>query len=183
MSDDEIVLKRLEAASVDQVSRFRMSSVDDRPLQNFIRRKAYKSAIANLTQTYVAKVEDQPLVVGYISLMCAEIKLEKAYSLGDKPDADIYEYQPAVRISRLAVEDTHQGKNIGRQLVELAIGITVQAIVPNAGCRFLILDAKSKSIPFYERRGFRLLDTEENKAKDTPLMFMDLRNLIDLVAK
>jgi hypothetical protein len=27
--------------------------------------------------------------------------------------------------------------------------------------------------------GFRLLDTEENKKKPTPLMFMDLRNLID----
>jgi hypothetical protein len=31
--------------------------------------------------------------------------------------------------------------------------------------------------------GFRLLDTPENLKKPTPLMFMDLRNLIDEVAE
>lgn len=179
MVENKIIIKKMEAASLDQVSRFRMSATDDKPLQIFIRSKARKSAAANLTQTYVAKVEGASLVIGYVSIMCAEIKLEKTYELGDKPDADKYEYQPAVRISRLAVEDSYRGKNIGRRLVEMAIGITIHAIVPNVGCRFLILDAKPKSIKFYEKRGFRLLDTEENKRKQTPLMFMDLRQLID----
>ena len=179
MPDENVIIKKLEAANLDQVSRFRMSGEDDKPLQIFIRRKAHKSAAANLTQTYVAKVEGTAPVIGYISVMCAEIKLEQTYEIGDKPDADKYEYQPAVRISRLAVEDGHRGKKIGERLVQVAIGITIAAIVPNAGCRFLILDAKPKSIKFYEKQGFRLLDTEENRNKDTPLMFMDLRNLID----
>ncbi|MCB2084162.1 MAG: GNAT family N-acetyltransferase [Sphingomonadaceae bacterium] len=175
MSDEKIIIKRLEPANLDQVNQFRMSHSDDKPLQNFIRRKARKSASANLTQTYVAKVENTLPIIGYISVMCAEIKLDNAYEIGDKPDADIYEYQPAVRISRLAVEDSYRGKNVGRELVEMAIGITIYAIVPNAGCRFLILDAKPKSILFYEKLGFRLLDTDENRSKATPLMFMDLR--------
>lgn len=179
MSGENIVIKKLEAANLDQVSRFRMSANDDKPLQIFIRSEARKSAAANLTQTYVAKVDGSNLVIGYISIMCAEIKLDKAYEIGDKPDADRYEYQPAIRISRLAVEDAYQGRKIGRQLVETAVGIVLLSIVPHAGCRFLILDAKQKSVDFYERLGFRLLGTEENARSETPLMFMDLRHLID----
>ena len=177
MAEKDIIIKKLEAANLDQVSRFRMSGESDKPLQHFIRRDAKKSSAALLTQTYVAKVEGERQVIGYISIMCAEIKLEDAYSIEDKVGADKYEFQPAVRIARLAVQDDFRGKKIGKALVETAIGITQTSIAPNAGCRFIILDAKKKSIAFYQRMGFRLLDTTENKSKPTPLMFMDMRGL------
>lgn len=180
--EEDVIIKKLEAASLDQVSRFSMTDPDDEPLQIFIRRFAHKSAKANLTQTYVAKKEGDKKVVGYISIMCAEVALEKTYDITDKVGADRYDYQPAVRISRLAVCSDSAGKKIGKRLVETAIGIVLISIVPHAGCRFLILDAKSKSVPFYEKMGFRLLDTEENKKATTPLMFMDLRPLIDTIA-
>jgi GNAT superfamily N-acetyltransferase len=175
----EIIIKKLETANLDQVSRFRMTSEEDKPLEVFIRRDARKSASANLTQTYVAKEEGSPRVIGYISIMCAEVALEKTYEIADKVGADRYEFQPAVRIARLAMMEDYRGRHIGRKLVETAIGIVLVSIVPNAGCRFMILDAKPKSVAFYRRMGFRLLDTPENLAKPTPLMFMDLRNLID----
>lgn len=181
MPDANIIIKKLEAANLDQVSRFRMRE-DDKALQIFIRRDARKSAKANLTQTYVAKVEGAAHVVGYISIMCAEVALEKTYDIEDKVGADRYDYQPGVRISRLAVLPDYQGQQLGRQLVETAIGIVLLSIVPYAGCRFLILDAKAKSIPFYQKMGFRLLDTPANRAKSTPLMFLDLRKLIDAAA-
>jgi predicted N-acetyltransferase YhbS len=156
-----------------------MSNDEDRPLEIFIRRDARKSAAANLTQTYVAKVEGDKKVIGYVSIMCAEVALEKTYEIADKIGADRYEYQPAVRISRLAMANGWNGRKIGTQLVETAIGIVLVSIVPVAGCRFIILDAKPKSLPFYKKMGFRLLDTTENHKKATPLMFLDLRNLID----
>ncbi len=156
-----------------------MEDAEDKALQIFIRRDARKSAQANLTQTYVAKRNEEKKVIGYISLMCAEVALEKAHAIPDKIRADRYEYHPAVRIARLAVETGQAGAGLGRQLVETAIGIVLLSIVPAVGCRFMILDAKPKSIGFYRHMGFRLLDTEENKKKPTPLMFMDLRNLID----
>ena len=53
-----IIIKKLEAANLDQVSRFRMDHEDDKPLEIFIRSNALKSARANLTQTYVAKRDD-----------------------------------------------------------------------------------------------------------------------------
>lgn len=105
MADENIIIKKLETADQDQVSRFRMANEDDKPLQIFIRRDARKSAAANLTQTYVAKIEGSRLVIGYVSIMCAEVALEKSYSIADKIGADRYEFQPAVRISRLAMID------------------------------------------------------------------------------
>lgn len=156
-----------------------MADDEDKPLEIFIRRDARKSAAANLTQTYVAKMNGDRKVIGYISIMCAEVALEKTYEIADKVGADKYEYQPAVRISRLAMCHGFAGRQIGRQLVATAIGVVLLSIVPVAGCRFMILDAKPKSIDFYRKLGFRLLDTEENHKKATPLMFLDLRNLID----
>jgi len=159
-----------------------MESDEDKPLEIFIRRHALKSARANLTQTYVAKMEGDQRVIGYISLMCAEVGLEKTYEIPDKEGADRYEYHPAVRIARLAVANGHRGNGIGPALVEMAIGIILTKIMPFAGCRFIILDAKSKSIDFYKDRGFRLLDTDENRKASMPLMFMDLKPLAELLS-
>lgn len=174
---DVPIIKILETADIDQVSRFSMSASEDRPLRDFIRRKAIKSSDADITKTYVIKRENSRHVLAYISLMCAEVKLENTYQIDDKTDANNYEYQPAVRIARLAVCDDCQKQGWGKLLVEFAIGIVMESIRPHAGCRFLILDAKTKSIKFYKDRGFRLLDTENNKASENPLMFMDLKSL------
>lgn len=177
MAEKDLIIKKLEAANLDQVSRFRVLEEDEKPLQNFIRRDAKKSSDALLTQTYVAKIEGDRKIIGYISIMCAEIKLQDSYSITDKVGADKYEFQPAVRIARLAVEREFRGNKIGKYLVETAIGIAKNIIAPSAGCRFVILDAKIKSISFYKRLGFRLLETSENTSKETPLMFMDMRGL------
>lgn len=175
----EIIIKKLEAAEIDRVSSFSMEADEDRPLQNFIRRRARKSAEASLTQTYVAKVKDERQVLAYISIMCAEVRLENAYELPDKLGANVYAYQPAVRIARLACCDKHKGTGLGRQLVETVIGLVLISIAPHAGCRFLIVDAKRKSVAFYRRLGFRLLQTPENRASENPVMFLDLRSVVE----
>lgn len=172
-----IIIKRLELPHVDQVSKFRLLNAEDQPLQRFIRRDAHKSANAMLTQTYVAKRENDARVCGYVTLMCAEVALEEAYSIQDKVGADRYRFQPAVRIARLGVDQTCQRSGIGRLLVETAIGVVQTFIQPNVGCRFVVLDAKSKSVSFYESLGFRLLDTPRNRSEPTPVMFLDLQNL------
>ncbi len=173
----DFVIKKLESAEVDQVSKFRLKDDNDKPLVVFIRRNALKSSQANLTQTYVLRRSNETKVLAYVTMMCAEVALESTYSLSDKTGADRYEFHPALRIARLAVSSEIQGEGLGKQMVEFAIGITQVAIQPNVGCRFLILDAKSKSIKFYEKIGFRLLDTTTNLETETPLMFMDLQGL------
>lgn len=180
MADDNIIIKKLEAATVDQVSRLKLAE-EDQDLQVFIRRYARKSSLANLTQTYVAKREGEKPILGYVSVMCAEVALEQTYQIENKDGADRYEFQPAIRVARLARCPQNKGLGIGRSLMDVALGVALE-IAPMAGCRFLILDAKPKSIEFYESFGFRLLDTKANKSKSMPLMFMDLRELLEAEA-
>ena len=176
----DVIIQKLGAAGQDQVGRFRMEDPEDFPLQHFIRRDARKSAKAHLTQTYVAKLTANNHVIGYVSMMCAEVKLAKSYSIHDKPGADKYEFQPAVRIARLAVCDgwRRHKLRVGPQLLDIALAVILSNIQPYAGCRFIVLDAKRKSISFYERNGFRLLDTPTNRAATSPLMFLDLKPVV-----
>lgn len=172
-----IVVKALEASETDKVSKFRLPDAENKPLVRFIRRDALKSSKSNLTQTYVAKQQCDPKVLAYISVMCAEVAFEQSYSITDKVGADRYEYQPAIRVARLAVDESSQKSGLGGILVRFVIGIAQQSIQPLVGCRFVILDAKRGSIAFYEKLGFRLLDTDANRTKETPLMFLDLQEL------
>ena len=171
----DIIFKKLEAAALDQVSRFRMAAESDAALQIFLRRFAKKSADASLTKTYVAKQAGTPQVIGYITIMCAQVALAKTYDIPDKAGADGWDYHPAVRIARLGVADDHRATGLGKKLVELALGMIAGYIEPHVGCRFVIVDAKLQSVGFYERLGFRLLDTAGNRASETPLMFLDLK--------
>lgn len=173
---EDIVVNKLGTADLDQVSRFRMA--DDAALEIFIRRHARKSADASLTKTYVAKIDGATRVSAYVTIMCAEVALERTYAIPDKAGADGWDYHPAVRIARLAVEDGSRAGGLGTMLIELALGIVLETIEPHIGCRFVIVDAKPKSISFYEKLGFRLLDTATNREKATPLMFLDLRTLM-----
>jgi hypothetical protein len=176
----DVIIQKLDAVDQDQVGRFRMEDTEDLPLQIFIRRDARKSAAAHLTQTYVAKLTNSNEVIGYVSMMCAEVKLEQSYSIHDKPGADRFVFQPAVRIARLAVCNgwrRHEFR-VGPRLLDIALAVILSNIQPHAGCRFIVLDAKRKSINFYERNGFRLLDTPTNRAAKSPLMFLDLKPVV-----
>lgn len=170
-------IKALGLPGEDQLSRFKMSSSEDYALQNFIRKTARHSSNARLTKTYVAKREGHNAVCGYITIMCAEIRLEQTYSIADKTDADRWDYQPALRVARLAVTDECRGKGIGQQLLDVAVGVALTQVIPHVGCRFMILDAKRKSIEFYSKYGFSLLATDSNIEAVTPIMFLDLRPL------
>ncbi|WP_368773611.1 GNAT family N-acetyltransferase [Mesorhizobium sp. M7A.F.Ca.MR.362.00.0.0] len=79
-----------------------------------------------------------------------------------------------MKIARLAIDDRHAGKKLGLALVEFALGIAKTNICPMVGCRFAIVDSKEKSVGFYEKCGFTLLDTADNRALEHPFMYLDL---------
>jgi hypothetical protein len=47
-------------------------------------------------------------------------------------------------------------------------------LCPAVGCRFVIVDSKKSSVGFYEKQGFTLIDTKENRGRSEPVMFIDL---------
>jgi GNAT superfamily N-acetyltransferase len=164
-------------ADGDRKSPFQLAAKDDLPLKIFYRKDAHKSARAWITRSYVAEADrgqDCSGIVGYISLMCAEVALEGAYAIPEKESVNRYPSQPALRIARLAVCDDAQGRKVGRTLVDFSIGLAITTVAPAFGCRFMIVNSKAKSVGFYESAGFKPLATDENMKSPHPVMFFDL---------
>lgn len=141
------------------------------PLKTFVRVHAQTYSDQLLARTYV--LAERERVVAYVTMVCGEIASER--EMADLEGADYkYDHYPAVKIARLAVTKKLQDKKLGRLLVEFCLGRSLE-ISAIAGCRFVVVDAKRASVPFYEKVGFRLLDTKENRARGEPLMFFDLK--------
>ena len=162
----------------DCKSPFLMEADEDLPLKIYFKRDAERAASSFITKTYVAVPEDDEdkRILGYISLMNAEVQIRGIHKIPDKPRANHYEFQPAVRIARLAVADDMQGQGIGQDLMSLGLTICLDRIVPLVGCRFAVVNAKQKSMNFYrEKFQFEMLDTEGNRSASAPIMWLDLK--------
>lgn len=176
-----------ELSPVDKLNSFKTGHEAFAPLKAFLRNQSLSFQSAQIAKTYVAVkldqidgqlIENNDLgVMAYLTLTCSEIDIRNGYSLEDCPYANDYESLPALKIARLAVDSRYRGKHIGEELVSLAIAIASDVIAPVVGCRFVITDSKSGAVGFYERAGFTLLDTDANRASETPVMFVDLLNL------
>lgn len=145
------------------------------PLKTFLQRQAKSYQARSLARTYGAFLGGK--IVAYMSLVCGEVVVgndDKA--LVDDLDV-IYRYThyPAIKIARLAVDRKHRGSRLGQTLVDLALGIARDRISPAVGCRFVMVDSKQPSVGFYLRMGFTLLDTDANRARTEPVMFLDLQ--------
>lgn len=168
-----VTLREIEADHV--VRPFRMENVENNtylPLTIFLQRDAKRHNSIDVAKTYVALNGQR--VIGYISLSCGQVALEKP------PAEDLanYAYEfPAVKIGKLAVDHRHRKLGLGGQLVDFAIAVVKKEIKPRVGCRFIIVDSHKNAVEFYQGKGFTLLDTEKNKARPAPLMFLDIGKL------
>jgi ribosomal protein S18 acetylase RimI-like enzyme len=64
-----------------------------------------------------------------VTLTCSEIDLQNGYDLTDCSHANNYEFLPAVKIARLAVDSRYRNSGIGSTLVDYAVAL-VQDRVP-----------------------------------------------------
>jgi len=145
------------------------------PLEEFLKKDAKRYHKHNAAKTYVIVSNGDPkAVVGYVSVLCGHIQLEKPPSGLSGYNPHEFEDFPAVKIARLAVDKRHGGHDLGTQLVNLVVGIANENIMPHIGCRFVVLDSKKDSIKFYLKQGFTLLKTRRNMRSKYPVMFTDI---------
>lgn len=88
-----------------------------------------------------------------------------------------YDSYPAVKIARLAIDKEVKGNDLGTSLVDFSVSLVQDEIMPKIGCRFLVVDSKKDALEFYQKVGFTMLDTENNKHAEHPILFMDLHKL------
>ena len=164
---------RLIKPGEDVLSGLSLGEPDHQPLKTFLKRDAAKFHQSSLAITYGAFGSDYPKkAVGYITLVCGEIA--SCPELGTSDTNFNYKHYPAVKIARLAVHKNLQGLGLGKQLTELGIGIARNEISSRVGCRFVTLDAKKGSVEFYKKHGFIFLESDDNRDRPHPIMFMDL---------
>lgn len=146
------------------------------PLKTFLRKEAKKLHQGNLARTFVIAEKDQTKVLAYVTTLCTQISVEEL-----KHSAQIEQFKytdyPAIKLARLAVDISLQGKGIGGRLVEFVIGIALEHIMPHTGCRFLVVDSKPQSIGFYESKGFKRIGEAETTDEHYTTMFIDLHHL------
>ena len=143
------------------------------PLKLFARKNAKRYEAENLARTYVVFDTAQRRSAAYVTLVCSEVTSGPDLVQQDGLHFP-YDTYPAVKIARLLVDDRYRGQGLGVQLVNFAQGIAKAEICPAIGCRFVVVDSKAESVRFYERCGFTLVDTAENRARPEPVMYLDL---------
>lgn len=179
MPDDlEIEFRQIEAG--DKLTGLSLGNDAFTPLKTYLQKHAKKYQAQNLARTYAA-FRQVPIgkVVGYITLVCGEIAIsENDGGLLADNDVEFHHRQyPAIKIARLAIDRRVQGKGLGSQFVQIALGVTKDTISPVVGCRFVVVDSKKESVSFYKKQGFTILDTEANKQRAAPVMFVDLHKI------
>lgn len=82
---------------------------------------------------------------------------------------------PAVKLCRLGVDVSAKKHRIGTTILNYIKSMFV--IDNKTGCRFLTVDAYLNAVPFYEKNGFRFMNSEDDDPH-TRLMYFDLMDLV-----
>ena len=180
MADQELSFELRLIEPGDRVTGLSVGDETLLPLKIFLRKhaKSYQSRSLARTYAFVDK-KDGRTVVAYISLVCGEVVLDRGSIEGEEALDYRHPNYPTVKIARLAVDRDlrKSGLKLGKRLVDLAVAIAKEIVSEHVGCRFVVVDSKKAAVKFYEKMGFTLLDTEENRARAEPLLFVDLMKL------
>lgn len=159
----------------------------DDDLNDFILREAplYRKALLAVTYVIVPK-ESKTLdeVLAFFSLSNDTISISnflnktefnrfRRHRFANEKRLKVY---PAVKIGRLGINRSIQGRGIGSFLLEFVKTYFIEE--NKTGCRFLTIDAYANAVPFYLKNDFAPLITEDVEAP-TRLLYFDLGNIVD----
>ena len=152
----------------------------DTELNDFIINRAAKYRDELLAVSYVLEENDTP--IAYFSLSNDNLSYEKfqqktSFNRLNRAidNAKRMKQYPAVKIGRLAIDESHRNSGVGRYLLSLIKSSMI--INQKSGCRFITVDACNDAIGFYEKNGFNMVNTY-NPERRTQSMFFDLAQLL-----
>jgi hypothetical protein len=175
-SDLEIV--RLE--NHHNISSF---DCENRDLNEFLTNKSHFQMDHKMNVTYICKHDFK--VVAYFTWCNDSIrikKLQKQHRDALKNKGIDYEYLPALKLCRLAVDTDYQGNRIGPDLVELVIKNALR-LSQKIGLRYITVDAYFQNKWLYDKYQFKVFPNEIGKivkykrnprADHTIAMYLDI---------
>ncbi|TXN03068.1 GNAT family N-acetyltransferase [Methylobacterium sp. WL103] len=148
-------------------------------LKIFVQKHAKSFHSLGLAKTYaVFDLDNNNKILAYVTLVCGEIQLENGEHVIPDEEVDYrHKHFPAIKIARLAVDTRHRGLGIGEGLIDLSLGVAKGTVCPAVGCRFIVVDSKQGAINFYKKTGFTMINTEANRERAEPVMFIDLHKI------
>jgi len=123
-------------------------------LDDYLRQRAGQHQRDGIATIHVLMDDTQPsYILGYCALSAAQLYLHELNATDRKrlPAWPV----PAMRMGRLAIATTEQGKGYGKVLVGHAVNLA-RSVRQTMGVRVLIVDAKDETTAaFYQGYGFR----------------------------
>ena len=123
-------------------------------LDDYLHQRAGQHQRDGIATTHVLTDDAQPArILGFCALSAAQLHLSELQQ-ADLKRLPAYPV-PAMRMGRLAVSASEQGKGYGQLLLGHVVNLAL-SVRQTMGVRVLIVDAKdAQAATFYERYGFR----------------------------
>lgn len=141
----------------------------EQPLNEYIWLQAVDQQAEGAAIVYLAWFDAQ--IVGFSSLNMSSIQVGDVAEQ-HRPRRTPYPHFPALMIGRLATDSKCFRQGIGTLLCQHAIS-TAFRLREDVGCQFIIVNAKEKSVEFYQKCGFNL-DVNQPKSRREPFMYFKL---------
>lgn len=168
----------------DDRSRFCCGQPDlDRFFLRYAGQNQFKHHVG-VTWVAVEAVGDDARILGFATVSASQIE---GNDLPPSLRKRLPRYPlPILRLARLAVDESAQGRGVGLSLLR-AVFVLARQMAGDVGCVGVVVDAKAEAISFYERFGFEALECViEGVLGDRPLptpMFLPLRLIPAVVAQ
>lgn len=160
----------------------------DEDLNEFLTQKSIHYSNELLAASFI--LEDSENTIAFFSIFNDSLKVqEKNFAsksafkrflaeIATHPKRHL-EYFPAIKIGRLAVNNTIKSNGIGKKIVNYIINLGIEQNNICA-CKFITVDAYDISLGFYEKMGFKYL-SELDAGKDTRQMYLDLTPILNYI--
>lgn len=148
-----MTLKTLEEVTTEELEVFSCGHVE---LDNYLKRHALNNEKIGYGRTFI--LEDEEKIVGFFTHCSASIKFQE-FPFEARRFLPKYPI-PCIKIARLGVEITKQGKGYGKELLKQAF-FKILSVSQEIGVRLVLVDAKKESSAFYEHYGFLKLHDDQ----------------------
>lgn len=158
----------------DERRHFRSGNIElDRFFQRFAGQNQFR---VQLGVTHVAVEQGQ--ILGFATVSAGQVKLT-ALPEAERKGLPAYPV-PVIRLSRMAVSETAQGRGIGAALLRHVNLLAVELSTAKVGCAGVLVDAKPEARGFYARFGFIELEVDEGAMTDhlqSTQLFLGVRRI------
>ena len=122
-----------------------------REMDDFLHNEAMSEQELGTSTTHLLLNDEATELIAYVLLAADAIPL----GLKEREEEKMrYSNSPALKVVRLAVASTYQGKGIGKKMIRFALN-TADDIAERCGVVFLTLDCYEHRVSFYEHLGFQ----------------------------